>query len=75
MGTLGTQRIAAEIQIKTRRGLVAGQTQQKVLQGLHGQLAASYVEVLQAQGAGEELLERRRYLLALLGAERVVRDV
>lgn len=61
--------------MKTSCGFVAGQAEQQILKSFHGQLAAGNVEVLQTEGAGEELLERGRYLFALFGAKRVVRYV
>lgn len=75
VSTLSAQRIAAQIEMESRRRLIAGEAQQQILQRLHWQLAAGYVQMLQAQRAGKELLERWRYLFALLRAERVVRDI
>lgn len=46
-----------------------------LLEGLERQLAVGHVERLEGERAGEELLERRRDLLRLLGDERVARHV
>lgn len=46
-----------------------------LLEGLQRQLAVGHVERLERESAGEELLERRRDLLRLLGNERVARNV
>lgn len=61
--------VSIQVQVKARRRLVACQAQQKVLQGFQRNFATGDVQVLQAQAAGEELLERWRNFLALLGAE------
>lgn len=75
MGTLGTQRIAAQVQIQTSCRFVARQPQQQILQRLHWQLARGNIQMLQTQRTGEKLLERRRYLFALFCTEEIMRHV
>ena len=49
-----------DVELHVGCGLVAGEPQQQVLQRVDGQLAVGQVEVLQAQGHREELLESSR---------------
>lgn len=75
VSTLLSQLVAVQVQVKARRRFIARQTQQQVLQSFQRNFAAGDVQVLQAQTAREELLERWRNFFALLRAERVVSDV
>ena len=67
-----SQAVGRDVELHVAGGLVARQPQQQRLQRLQGQLAVREVEVLEAQGGGEELLEGRGDVaLGLPGTERV----